>query len=155
MNLADALATHSYPTGSIIVRQGDPGDGMYFVEEGEIAITMVGGDNVEKHLTSIRNEWTQLPDERKKWETERERERERKWKREREREKEKEKKRKRKRERERERERWFQPTLSMLIVFRVPSVWKTSFSPIYGLHCAKQFKIPTILILIHFLKISN
>ncbi len=55
MNLADALASQSHPDGAVIVRQGDPGDGMYFVEEGEVSITMVGaGDSVEKHLTSIR-----------------------------------------------------------------------------------------------------
>ena len=56
MNLADALLSQSHPTGSVIVRQGDAGDGMYFVEDGEVDVSMVGsgGDNVEKHVTSLR-----------------------------------------------------------------------------------------------------
>ena len=56
MNLADALLSKSYPSSSVIVRQGDAGDGMYFVEDGEVDVTMVGSgaDNVEKHVTSLR-----------------------------------------------------------------------------------------------------
>ena len=56
MNLADALLSKSYPSGRVIVRQGDAGDGMYFVEDGEVDVTMVGSgaDNVEKHVTSLR-----------------------------------------------------------------------------------------------------
>jgi cAMP-dependent protein kinase regulator len=54
MNLADALVSQSHPDSSVIVAQGGPGDGMYFVEDGEVEITMVGKDNVEKKLTTIR-----------------------------------------------------------------------------------------------------
>lgn len=56
MNLADALLSQSHPAGSVIVRQGDSGDGMYFVEDGEVDVSMVGsgGDSVEKHVTSLR-----------------------------------------------------------------------------------------------------
>ena len=56
MNLADALLSQTHAAGTVIVRQGDAGDGMYFVEDGEVDVTMVGSgaDNVEKHVTSLR-----------------------------------------------------------------------------------------------------
>ena len=60
MNLADALVSQSHPVGKVIVRQGDAGDGMYFVEDGEVDVSMVdssGGVNDEKHLTSLRQVW--------------------------------------------------------------------------------------------------
>ena len=50
MNLADALVTRSYPDRQIIVNQGDPADGMYFVEDGEILIVMVGNDGIERNV---------------------------------------------------------------------------------------------------------
>jgi len=53
MNLADALLSQTHAAGTVIVRQGDAGDGMYFVEDGEVDVTMVG-DDVEKHVTSLR-----------------------------------------------------------------------------------------------------
>lgn len=39
MNLADALLPRSFTDGEAIIRQGDPGDGMYFVEEGTVRIS--------------------------------------------------------------------------------------------------------------------
>lgn len=51
MNLADALVTRSYPDRQIIVNQGDPADGMYFVEDGEILIVMVGNDGIERNVS--------------------------------------------------------------------------------------------------------
>ena len=42
MNLADALISRTFPEGSLIVRQGDTGDDMYFVEDGEVQVSMFG-----------------------------------------------------------------------------------------------------------------
>lgn len=54
MNLADALVSQSHPDGSIIVSQGAPGDGMYFVEDGEVVISMTTGhDRVERKASFI------------------------------------------------------------------------------------------------------
>jgi cAMP-dependent protein kinase regulator len=40
MNLADALIAKNYEKGSFIIRQGDSADGMYFIEDGTVAITV-------------------------------------------------------------------------------------------------------------------
>ncbi len=48
MNLADALVTKTFQDGEIIVNQGDVGDGMYFVEEGQVSISMHGKDGIER-----------------------------------------------------------------------------------------------------------
>ncbi len=40
MNLADALIPRQYTDGSLIMKEGDDADGMYFVEEGTLRITM-------------------------------------------------------------------------------------------------------------------
>lgn len=50
MNLADALVSRTFTDNSIIVRQGDVGDGMYFVEDGQVIITMEGNDGVERKV---------------------------------------------------------------------------------------------------------
>ena len=50
MNLADALTSKIYKRGSIIIHQGDPADGMYFVETGEVSVTVVGNDGSERQV---------------------------------------------------------------------------------------------------------
>ena len=50
MNLADALTSKTYTRGSIIIQQGDPADGMYFVETGEVSVTVVGNDGTERQV---------------------------------------------------------------------------------------------------------
>lgn len=42
MNLADALVPKQYSNGEQIIRQGDSADGMYFVEDGVVRITIIG-----------------------------------------------------------------------------------------------------------------
>ena len=39
LNIADALQTRAFEDGATILRQGDGGDCMYFVESGEVRIT--------------------------------------------------------------------------------------------------------------------
>ena len=50
MNLADALSSKTYTSGSVIIQQGDPADGMYFVETGEVSVTVVGNDGSERQV---------------------------------------------------------------------------------------------------------
>lgn len=52
MNLADALAPKHFSDGQQIIRQGDSADGMYFVEDGIVKITIIGdnGREVEVNL---------------------------------------------------------------------------------------------------------
>jgi cAMP-dependent protein kinase regulator len=45
MNLADALVPRSFGPGEVIIKQGDAADGMYFVEAGEVRITVAEGSN--------------------------------------------------------------------------------------------------------------
>lgn len=48
MNLADALVPKSYSDGELIIKQGDAADGMYFLEDGEVKITVLdNGKEVE------------------------------------------------------------------------------------------------------------
>ena len=55
MNLADALTSKSYTSGSVIIQQGDPADGMYFVETGEVSVTVVGNDGTERQVCQNNN----------------------------------------------------------------------------------------------------
>ena len=48
MNLADALVPKSFESGSVIVKQGDPADGMYFIESGKAVVSMIGSDGTER-----------------------------------------------------------------------------------------------------------
>jgi len=52
LNLADALVPRTYSPGEAIIRQGEAADGMYFVEEGEVVISMVG-EGVEKEISRV------------------------------------------------------------------------------------------------------
>lgn len=51
MNLADALVPKHFSDGEQIIRQGDTADGMYFVEDGVVKITILGenGREIEVH----------------------------------------------------------------------------------------------------------
>lgn len=55
MNLADALIPRRFSDGELIIQQGDVADGMYFVEEGNIRITMVGDNGREIEINRISN----------------------------------------------------------------------------------------------------
>lgn len=47
MNLADALVPRQYSDGQMIIKQGDSADGMYFLEEGSVKITITGDNGQE------------------------------------------------------------------------------------------------------------
>lgn len=49
MNLADALVPKYYQHNDCIINQGDPGDGMYFVEEGivNVLVTSETGEQIK------------------------------------------------------------------------------------------------------------
>lgn len=49
MNLADALVPKYYQNKDCIINQGDPGDGMYFVEEGivNVLVTSETGEQIK------------------------------------------------------------------------------------------------------------
>lgn len=49
MNLADALVPKYYQHNDCIINQGDPGDGMYFVEEGivNVLVTSEIGEQIK------------------------------------------------------------------------------------------------------------
>lgn len=53
MNLADALVTKVYDDGERIIMQGDVGDGMFFVEDGTVRVTMTKDDNQEKEISRV------------------------------------------------------------------------------------------------------
>jgi len=52
LNLADALVPRTYGPGETVIRQGEAADGMYFVEEGEVVISMVG-EGVEREISRV------------------------------------------------------------------------------------------------------
>ena len=47
MNLADALVPKQFSDGERIIKQGDSADGMYFVEDGVVRITILGDNGRE------------------------------------------------------------------------------------------------------------
>lgn len=53
MNVADALMTKTYSDGERIIKQGDCADGMYFIESGEVRITILGDNNQEIEVNRI------------------------------------------------------------------------------------------------------
>lgn len=53
MNLADALVPKEYPPGAQIILQGDSADGMYFIEDGQVRITMANSENEEKEISRV------------------------------------------------------------------------------------------------------
>jgi cAMP-dependent protein kinase regulator len=50
MNLADALIPKTYASGDVIVRQGDPADGMFFVEAGMVDVFVASGSGTRKKV---------------------------------------------------------------------------------------------------------
>ncbi|KAL1110168.1 hypothetical protein AAG570_008245 [Ranatra chinensis] len=53
MNLADALIPRIYPDKSRIIKQGDAADGMFFVEDGLIRITVLGEGGAEVEVKRV------------------------------------------------------------------------------------------------------
>ncbi|XP_053649522.1 cAMP-dependent protein kinase type II regulatory subunit isoform X2 [Cherax quadricarinatus] len=53
LNLADALIPKVYVPGQQIIMQGDSADGMYFVEDGTVRITMAKENNEEKEISRV------------------------------------------------------------------------------------------------------
>jgi cAMP-dependent protein kinase regulator len=53
MNLADALVPRQYTDNQMIIKQGDSADGMYFVEEGSIKITITGESGQEVEVGAL------------------------------------------------------------------------------------------------------
>ncbi|XP_043787308.1 cAMP-dependent protein kinase type II regulatory subunit isoform X1 [Apis laboriosa] len=53
MNLADALVPKHYLDGDQIIKQGDTADGMYFVEDGIVKITIKGDDGREIEINRV------------------------------------------------------------------------------------------------------
>ena len=49
MNVADALQPKNFSAGEVIVRQGDPADGMFFVEDGiaEVHVEQGAGNRMK------------------------------------------------------------------------------------------------------------
>lgn len=57
MNLADALVPKQYAPGELIIKQGDSADGMYFLEDGTVRITMINSENQEKEVCAFGQPW--------------------------------------------------------------------------------------------------
>ncbi|CAH0551066.1 unnamed protein product [Brassicogethes aeneus] len=53
MNLADALAPRSFKDGERIIKQGDAADGMYFVEQGEVVISILDDSGKDVEINRI------------------------------------------------------------------------------------------------------
>lgn len=52
VSIADALISKSFEANEVIIKQGDPGKEMYFIEDGEVEIKMIS-DGVEKIVSSL------------------------------------------------------------------------------------------------------
>uniref|UniRef100_T1IS03 cAMP-dependent protein kinase type II regulatory subunit n=1 Tax=Strigamia maritima TaxID=126957 RepID=T1IS03_STRMM len=53
MNLADALVPKLFEDRDEIIHQGHAADGMYFVEDGTVQISMIGEDGTERELSRV------------------------------------------------------------------------------------------------------
>lgn len=53
MNVADALIPKNYASGDVIVKQGDPADGMFFVEGGIVEVFVDGASGTRKKVSNI------------------------------------------------------------------------------------------------------
>ena len=56
MNVADALIPKNYASGDVIVKQGDPADGMFFVEGGIVEVFVDGASGTRKKVIFIKGE---------------------------------------------------------------------------------------------------
>jgi len=53
MNVADALQPRSFKSGTQIIQQGNSADGMYFVEDGTVRISVVGENGQEAEVSRV------------------------------------------------------------------------------------------------------
>uniref|UniRef100_A0A161M7N7 cAMP-dependent protein kinase type II regulatory subunit n=1 Tax=Triatoma infestans TaxID=30076 RepID=A0A161M7N7_TRIIF len=53
LNLADALAPKTFTDGEIIIKQGDIADGMYFIESGEVQVTILNEEEEEIEIKRL------------------------------------------------------------------------------------------------------
>lgn len=53
MNLADALVPRHYSEADLIIKQGDQADGMYFVEQGTVRISVLDDNGKEVEINRI------------------------------------------------------------------------------------------------------
>ncbi|KAH9364579.1 hypothetical protein HPB48_006044 [Haemaphysalis longicornis] len=53
MNLCDALMPRSYRDGDLIIMQGDAADGMYFIEDGTVRITLKKDGGTETEVSRV------------------------------------------------------------------------------------------------------
>ncbi|KAK9506733.1 hypothetical protein O3M35_008612 [Rhynocoris fuscipes] len=53
LNLADALVPKVYQNGDAIIKQGDVADGMYFIESGEVQVTVLNEDEEEVEIKRL------------------------------------------------------------------------------------------------------
>ncbi|XP_050528112.1 cAMP-dependent protein kinase type II regulatory subunit-like [Daktulosphaira vitifoliae] len=54
MNLADALIPKFYENNECIIKQGDPGDGMYFVEEGTVNVVVTSDTGEQINVNQLK-----------------------------------------------------------------------------------------------------
>lgn len=54
MNVADALVTRSFEDGDVIIKQGDEADCMYFIEEGEVRVTVKNQKDPESKEVEVK-----------------------------------------------------------------------------------------------------
>jgi len=52
--LTDMFETRKYVKGDVIYKQGDPGDGMYYIDRGEVSVIMSLPDRPAKEVATIR-----------------------------------------------------------------------------------------------------
>lgn len=55
MNLADALVSKHFSSNERIIKQGDTADGMYFVEDGIVRITICDDHGREVDVSAVCN----------------------------------------------------------------------------------------------------
>lgn len=53
MNVADALNAQNYAKGDLIIKQGDPANGMYIVEAGKVSVVKRGSNGEEKMVNEV------------------------------------------------------------------------------------------------------
>lgn len=54
MNVADALVTRSFEDGEVIIKQGDEADCMYFIEDGEVRVTVKNQKDPESKEVEVK-----------------------------------------------------------------------------------------------------
>jgi len=54
MNIADALITETYTNGDLVIKQGDPANGMFIVETGLVDVVKKNDNGEEKTVSSVK-----------------------------------------------------------------------------------------------------